>query len=196
MMRNLATALSIALLADPAEMQPVHVTMGATARDEGASGVTPVASARADRGGAAQTGLEPGGPLREPVGALGTALRDPAAPSGLLAVSVNALGQTLERTVDASGTIIERLFDRTGALVAQQVSGTVRDLPVVSQSYVGVVDVARVVRDASGSLIRVVIDPADGILSIGIFRPQALVPGLPTPAAIPDKSARDQRMPR
>jgi hypothetical protein len=194
-MRIVSTALSLALLADPAEIQPIHVTMGATASDEGARAVTPVASPRADGRGAAQTGLEPGGPLREPVGALGTALRDPAAPNGLLAVTVNTLGQTLERTVDRSGTIIERLFDRTGALLAQRVVGTVGELPVVSQSYVGVVDVARVVRDASGSLIQVVIDPADRLLSIGIFHPLPLVPG-PTPAALPGTSAVDQRVPR
>jgi hypothetical protein len=186
-MRLAAPALSIALVATSAELQPVHVAVDATASDDRANGVSPVAIPRGDGGGAAQAGLEPGGPLRDRVGALGAALRDPAAPNGLLAVTVNTLGQTLERTVDRNGTIVERLFDRTGALVAQQVVGTVRDLPIVSQSYVEVVDLVRIVRDTSGSLIQVVIDPADRILSIGIFRPQALVPG-PTPAPPPARA--------
>ncbi|MFL5270553.1 MAG: hypothetical protein ACJ79E_00580 [Anaeromyxobacteraceae bacterium] len=186
-MRIVATALSIALFPTSAGLQPVHVTVDATASDGGANGVSQVAIPRGDGGGAAQARLEPGGPLRDSVGALGTALRDPAAPSGLLAVTVNTLGQTLERTVDGNGTIVERLFDRMGALVAQQVVGTVRDLPVVSQSYVEVVELVRIVRDTSGSLIQVVIDPADRILSVGIFRPQAVVPG-PTPSPLPARA--------
>src|SRR5689334_2870122 len=103
-MRFAATAVSIALLAASDELHPVQVTVGATAYD-GANGVSPVAIPRGDGGEAAQAGLEREGPLREPVTALCTALRDPAAPNGLLAVTVNTLGQTLERTVDRNGTI-------------------------------------------------------------------------------------------
>lgn len=120
----------------------------------------------------AETGLEPGGSLHDPVSVLAMALADPSAPTGLLSLMMNALGETIARVVDRSGIILELTFDRDAGIVDEQVVGKATDLPVVSQQFVGTVDRARVVRDPSGSLIQVVLDPADRVLSIGILRPR------------------------
>jgi len=120
----------------------------------------------------AETGLEPGGSLHDPVSVLAMALADPSAPTGLLSLMVNALGETVARVVDRSGLILELTFDRDAGIVDEQVVGKATDLPAVSQQFVGTVDRARVVRDPSGSLIQVVLDPADRVLSIGILRPR------------------------
>lgn len=138
------------------------------------------------------SGLEARGVLHDSAAALARALGSPSAPMGLLSITTNTLGMIIARSVERSGRIFELTFDQSGSLIAQQVVGNVSALPVVSQTYVDTLDRARVVRDSSGSLIRVVTDPVDRLLAIGILRPQATASALggstgavPVPASAP-----------
>jgi hypothetical protein len=91
---------------------------------------------------------------------------DPAAveqalsPAGLLARDVDESGLILVRLVLPTGDLVERTVDAAGRTLRERLEGSVSDLPVVESTADSSGRPSRVVRDASGALIRYVVDGA------------------------------------
>jgi hypothetical protein len=86
-------------------------------------------------------------------------------PVGLLSRDVDAAGLIEVRLVRTTGELVARTVEADGTILRERVAGTVADLPVVGTVIDDAGRATKVVRDASGALIRYAVDgrgsPAD-----------------------------------
>ena len=69
--------------------------------------------------------------VEKTVTTVGDVAKTALAPNGVLAQTVNTLGQTVQKVVDTTGRIVERTLDTTGQLVSAKPIGDLSDLKLV-----------------------------------------------------------------
>jgi len=86
----------------------------------------------------------------------------------LLSETTNEAGQTVQRTIDESGNIIETTQDEAGNLVAEDIVGTVDDLPSEEEHSQQEGQTVRTVKEETGALIHLSIGPDGKILDLSL----------------------------
>ena len=141
------------LARQPPGAAPAVARTASAARSNGVSPVTPVT---------------PVTPLMStPTSQQTAGLTAPAA--GIIVViaqTVNAVGQTVQRVVDASGKIVERTLDAAGNTIAQRDAGSLLQLRVMSQIPQGDGRLLLIARDVTGTLLEVVLGTDRRVVSV------------------------------
>lgn len=92
------------------------------------------------------------------------------APDGLLASTVNNLGQTVNKTLDLTGNIVESTVDATGKVLSSKTVGKLADMKKVSESKTDAGNTLTTYSGGDNTLIEVITDKTGKILSRVIKR--------------------------